>query len=501
MKTLLILPIHLFKKIPLKKTDYDNIIIWEAPIYFGIHSKRKLSFNPVKLIYHRASCKYYHTYCNTKYKPKHITYVDFNDNISTTLKDTTELIVFDPVDHLMTDELYHLSGNKIKLTILDTPLFTTTKTNLKDFIKQQKSKKRAFFQTSFYIWQRKRTGLLMKGDKPLGDNYTYDVQNREKMPADIVDKIPSFKLKKSAKNNYLQEAKGYIKKHFAGNYGEFDCFLPFTHQDAQKWLKKFVADRLQYFGTYQDAIISGVDEKSTILYHSGIAAPLNIGLLEPMDVIKYVIKQGKNLKIGINNIEGFIRQILGWREQCRLTYSEIYTETISSNFFGHKRKLTNKWYSGELGILPVDECIKKAFKNGYLHHIERLMIVGQFMLLCEIEPDEVYRWFMEFSADSYDWVMIYNVYSMSQYADGGATTTKPYFSSSNYIINMSNYKKDGVWDKTWDALYWNFINNNQNKIKNIGRIAFQVAFWNKKSDEDKKELISIAKEFINKYTK
>jgi deoxyribodipyrimidine photolyase-related protein len=313
------------------------------------------------------------------------------------------------------------------------------------------------------------------------------------MPQNI--EIPDFNIPKSSKVGYLNEARGYIKKHFPDNYGEYDCIFPFTHQDATRWLKKFVKERLSNFGNYQDSIKKGGTEEELVLFHSGISAPLNIGLLTPVDVIDYVIKQGTKLKIPINNIEGFIRQILGWREQCRLTYYNIYDKMTTSNYFGHKRKLSKAWYTGETGCLYVDECIKKAFKYGYLHHIERLMIVGQFMLLCEIDPVEVYKWFMEFAVDSYDWVMIYNVFSMSQYADGGLTTTKPYISSSNYIVKMSDYKPDS----NWDSLYWYFIYKHSDKIKHIPRISFQVSFWNKKTDVEQKHIIKTAKEFINHF--
>ena len=192
---------------------------------------------------------------------------------------------------------------------------------------------------------------------------------------------------------------------------------------------------------------------------------INIGLLNPSDVLDEVMKEYKKNKnvIGINNVEGFIRQLF-WREYQRYCY--IYYDFTKQNYFANKTKLNSKWYSGETGILPIDDCIKKGFDTGYLHHIERLMVIGNYMNLCGIKPSDGFKWFMEFSCDSYEWVMNQNVYDMVFFVSGGKTMRRPYVSSSNYILKMSNYKKrewcDGcdIWDKKYD----DFVKKNKKKL-------------------------------------
>ena len=166
-----------------------------------------------------------------------------------------------------------------------------------------------------------------------------------------------------------------------------------------------------------------------------------------------------------------------------------------SNIFQNKKKLNRKWYNGTLGILPVDDTIKSAFKYGYLHHILRLMVMSNFMNLCEIHPDEVYKWFMEFSVDSYDWVMIQNVYSMGMWSDGGLTMRKPYISTDNYILNMSNYPKKNDWGEIWKSLYYNFLEKHQ-KILLKTPYGRNLVNWNKKSKKEKNEILNIGRNFL-----
>jgi deoxyribodipyrimidine photolyase-related protein len=315
-------------------------------------------------------------------------------------------------------------------------------------------------------------------DKPLGGKLTYDIENRNKL--DIESPI----IKYPKQNKYVKQAQKELGT-------DSIILFPTTHTEAEKWFEAFIEKRFKNFGTYQDSITQ--DEDDIILFHSGISCMLNVGLLLVKDVIVTVEKAN----VPINSKEAFIRQLIGWREFTKYTYRKIYDEMKNSNTFGHTRRLSKTWYDATTGLEPLDNCIKKAFKNGYLHHIERLMIVGQLMLLCEIHPDDVFNWFMEFAVDSYHWVMVFNCLSMVGYA---GTTTKPYISSSNYILKMSNYKKDGHWDKIWDSLYWNFVGKNKEILKKIPRISFQVNFYNKKSNKEKEEFSKIAKEFIEKNT-
>ena len=188
-------------------------------------------------------------------------------------------------------------------------------------------------------------------------------------------------------------------------------------------------------------------------------------------------------------------QILGWREFIRGIYFAKSVEERTKNYWNFKRKIPNSFYDGSTNILPVDICIKKILKTGYAHHIERLMIIGNFMLLCEFNPDEVYRWFMEMFIDSYDWVMVPNVYGMSQFADGGLMSTKPYISGSSYILKMSNYKK-GEWTNIWDSLFWNFIDKRRDFFIKNPRMRMLVSNFDKMDSNKKKELLETADNFL-----
>lgn len=262
---------------------------------------------------------------------------------------------------------------------------------------------------------------------------------------------------------------------------------PTTHTQAKKTLNDFLEKRLQFFGDYEDAIV----QKNSVLFHSCLSPLLNIGILTPNQVITETMKYAKKHKISLNSLEGFLRQVIGWREFIRGAYHTIGEKERKSNFFRHTKKLPKSFYEATTGILPVDQTIRKLQEGAYLHHIERLMILGNFFLLCEIAPDEVYRWFMELFIDAYDWVMVPNIYGMSQYADGGMMTTKPYFSSSNYILKMSDYPK-GDWCEIWDALFWRFIAKHKKFFAKQPRLSVLCKIADKKN----RDLSPIAETFL-----
>ena len=191
-----------------------------------------------------------------------------------------------------------------------------------------------------------------------------------------------------------------------------------------------------------------------------------------------------------------MRQVIGWREFIRGIYLCEGVKQRTTNHFGYSRKIPASFWKGETGIEPVDNSIKKLLKNGYSHHIERLMIFGNFFLLCEFDPDEVHKWFMEMYADAYDWVMVPNVYGMTQYADGGLMTTKPYCSGSNYILKMSDYKK-GSWCEIWDALYWRFIYVNREEFAKNRRMSMMVNLLNKMDQTKLNTHLQIAENYLN----
>ena len=228
---------------------------------------------------------------------------------------------------------------------------------------------------------------------------------------------------------------------------------------------------------------------------------VNAGLLTPEEVVNEAIKaMEKNPDIPLSSVEGFVRQVMGWREFVRGIYQNFSDVEEQKNFFNHKRKLTHHWYDGTTGLPPVDDAIKKANEFGYCHHIERLMVLSNIMLLSELHPHEVHKWFMELFVDSADWVMGPNVYGMGQFSDGGIFATKPYISGSNYILKMSDYKK-GDWCDVWDGLFWRFIGNHAAFFSKNPRMNMMVKLLEKMDPAKKKKLLAAAENFIATRTK
>jgi deoxyribodipyrimidine photolyase-related protein len=460
----------------------DKIYLLEDPVYFGFREK-KMNFNKLKLVLHRASMKNYENYLKSK-KLK-VEYIEFNKlkNLKYSFMSKLKLINhFELNDHLLQGRLDKHTKNK-EVIILNNPNFLVT-TEILDKYHDNKNNKNRFFHKNFYDFIKDELNIL-KGVK------SYDNDNRKPLPKNT--KIPDIPNKKKSK--FELEAISYINKLFPNNYGEADMLLyPISHDEAKKWLKYFLKKKFNNYGTYQDAIV----DNNGFMFHSTISPMMNIGLLNPDYVVDEVTKYYKKHKIKINNYEGFIRQILGWREYQRYCYLYAYDDLVKPNYFGHKKKLNKNWYNGNTGINPIDDSIKFAFKTGYLHHIIRLMIMSNFMNLCRLDPNECYKWFMEFAVDSYDWVMIQNVYSMGQWADGGLTMRKPYISSDNYVVNMSNYKRDD-WGEIWNALYYYFLSDHEQKLKKTP-YARNLVHWKKKSKKDKDTILKLAKDFIKNNT-
>ena len=259
-------------------------------------------------------------------------------------------------------------------------------------------------------------------------------------------------------NAFYLEAIAYTQKYFPENYGKLnaDFIYPSSFAESKTWLQNFFKTRFSEFGAYEDAIVLN----ENILHHSVLSPMLNVGLITPRYIIDEALQYASNYEIPLNSLEGFIRQIIGWREFIRAVYELRGNEERTKNYWGFTRKIPASFWNGTTGIGPLDSTIKKVLETGYCNHIKRLMVLGNFMLLCEFDPDEVYRWFMALFIDAYDWVMVPNVYGMSQFADGGLMATKPYISGSNYLMKMSDYKK-GEWQTVWDGLSWRFMHTHR----------------------------------------
>lgn len=386
---------------------------------------------------------------------------------------------WDPVDHTLEAELVKRCP---KVTVLESPAFLLSRADAIALGNKFKT------HVGFYGEMRRRTDILMKAGKPEGGKLRFDAENRERVGADV--KLPDWgKELKARQSKHVSAAYAEIDKE-GESLGEWtgDLVFPTSRESCLAALKRFVHGRLAKFGPYQDAIV----EDDDFLFHSVLSAPINAGLLTPTEVIEETLSwKGK---VPMASLEGFIAQILGWREYMRAVYYKY--PHAPANRLGHRRSLGPAWYEAKTGLVPVDTAIRRVNENAYLHHIERLMVVGNAMFLCQIQPDEVYRWFMEMFADSYDWVMIGNVYYMSQWASD-AITTKPYISSSAYLMRMSDYER-GEWCDDWDALYWAAVHKHAALIRKNYRLAAQVAFWEKKPAEQRKTLLERAEAVLRR---
>jgi deoxyribodipyrimidine photolyase-related protein len=484
MKTILIFPVNLFEKNDLLEDSEPNTkkIIIEDPVYFTKYDTHKL-----KLILHRASMK--------KYADDHkLEYIEFHKADDFYKNNTSNITCYDPVDHDIINTLKkYAKKNKFELDIYETPAFISTYDDLEDFHNKNKDK-RFIHDSQFYRWQRERLQILNNSKK-----LSYDDENRKPFPKNQKDVFNPV----SDNNKYVKEAIKYVEKHFYKNFGSSENFFyPIDHEEAKKWLHNFINHRFKLFGDYEDAIGKNVK----FGFHSVLSPLLNIGLLTDQNVLDKILPYEH--KIPINAFEGFIRQIIGWKSTMRYFYEFYYEKQFGKNNLKHNRKLTDHFWKGTTQIPIIDDSIKKLHSTGYLHHIERLMVMGNFMLLCEIDPNEVFKWFM-LTIDAYQWVMVPNIFGMSQYADGGLLMTRPYFSSSNYIKKMSDYKtihatielkpksnKKYTWEQIWDALYYRFIYKNREMLKKIYATARNVAHWDKKPKEDQDNLLEVAELYL-----
>lgn len=449
--TFIVFPHQLFEDIaPLR--DAKEVVLVEEALFFT-----QVAFHKQKIALHRASMQSYAEYLTAMGIPiRLVQSTEAESDVRELLRrcaestSTMHVRAYTPDDDWLERRMRTAgAGHGLRLEFVPHAGFI----NPPD-AELPRRKDGSVVQTDWYVRQRKTLRILMegdKGDKPVGGQWTYDTENRLKYPAKKTPPAVWF----PDGNRHTREAEAYTQMHYANNPGSLHSGLlyPVSHADARAWLEDFLVHRFAEFGPYEDAIVA----REHWLHHSVLTPMLNIGLLTPAYVVDRALAFAERNAVPLSSLEGFIRQIIGWREFMRLYYVQHGRAQRTRNYWGFTRRIPASFYDGTTGIAPVDMCIRKLLATGYNHHIERLMVLGNFMLLCEFDPDEVYRWFMEMYIDAYDWVMVPNVYGMSQFADGGGMTTKPYISGSNYITKMSDVKRDGEWDVTWDALFWRFM--------------------------------------------
>lgn len=469
----LIFPHQLFGDHPAVEKG-RSIYLAEDPLIFGNDKHHPVAFHKQKLILHRASMQAFTDELRSQHHS--VNNIPHTSSYQNALpKDLKELHVADPQDFILEKRLRHFAQeHRITLQIHTTPAFLSPP----DFLEKYIAGKKKPFMASFYQAQRKRMSILVdKEGNPKGGQWSYDEDNRKKLPKGHTPPSPPHA---SDKCDYIENAIAYIEHHFPENPGSSQNFrYPVTRSGAKAWLKEFIAERFVDFGIYEDAIST----HHPFINHSLLTPMLNIGLLTPQEIIDAALSTRK--EIPINSLEGFIRQIIGWREFMHGIYRHKGVQIRNMNFLKHTTAIPKSFYDGTTGIPPIDRIIRQLQDEAYCHHIERLMILGNFMLLCRFEPNAVYKWFMELFIDAYDWVMVPNVYGMSQFADGGTFTTKPYISGSNYVLKMSDEKK-GDWCDIWDALFWSFIADHQDLFMKNPRSAMMARTWGKfpKSKQD-----------------
>ncbi len=463
----------------------ERVVLIEDSLFFG-DVRYPMKFHKQKLWLHRATMKRYEQQLRSRgFDTLYLNYSDESDSLRAHLSEMSEsmsssdneVIVAEPADFILRKRLERFCDQlNLDCRFISSPGFINTPDENRDY----RAGKKRWFMADFYKAQRKRLDILMDDDEPMGGKWSFDEENRKKVPKKMLDSIPS--LLELTRDDLDAEAVEYVESRFPDHPGKLERLIyPTSHADAEDWLAHFLKHRFEHFGDYEDAIVEG----ESWLWHSVLTPSLNIGLLTPNQVMDATLACVETDGPPLNSVEGFVRQIIGWREFIRATYDDLGVTMRTSNHWKHHRKIPPCFYDGSTGIAPIDETIHRILETGYCHHIERLMVLGGFMFLCEFEPDDIYRWFMEMFVDSYDWVMVPNVYAMSQHADGGLITTKPYFSGSSYIRKMSHHKA-APWCDVWDGLYWRWIWNHVDELGKNPRWAMMCSMA-KRMDTSKRQ--------------
>ncbi|MHA7154309.1 cryptochrome/photolyase family protein [Arthrobacter sp. TMN-50] len=466
MHVRLVFPHQLFEE-HLNAPAAHQFILVEDDLFF-----RQYRFHQQKLVLHRASMRHFAGRLRDSGYA-----VDYLESSATTpsqeqlrshLQDlgATQCSYYDVVDDWLEQRLTRTLGDLGLEAQADTsPGFLLSTDDIHGYFTNA-----GWRMQNFYEWQRRRLGILVEPDgSPVGGRWSFDADNRKKLPRGLAaPDLPVFDA-----TNDVRDAIDWVAREFPDNPGVAVAFnWPITHQQAADALEAFLNERFAQFGPYEDAISA----PDSFLFHSALSSSINLGLLSPLEVVDVSLDHAARHDTPIASVEGFIRQVIGWREYMRASYLLRGREMRTSNTLGFDRNLEEGWWTGETGLEPVDVVIKRIRETSYAHHIERLMVLGNAMALLRINPDAVYEWFMAMFIDAYDWVMVPNVYAMSQYAAGSMITTKPYVSGSNYLKKMGNFPA-GTWQEAWDALYWQFVSDHRETFNRNPRSSMMVTLY------------------------
>lgn len=350
----------------------------------------------------------------------------------------------------------------------------------------------------FYRLMRRKTGLLMEGDKPAGGRWNFDAENRARAAPDLMMPHPL----KVSPDEVTREVLALVEAKFTDHFGDLEPFwFATTRANAKAAFEHFLTTALPDFGAYQDAMLTG----EHFLYHSVVSLYLNVGLLDPLEMCQAVEAQWRAGRVPLNSAEGFIRQIIGWREFVRGIYWWKMPDYAQSNALNATNSLPSFYWTGETPMQCVRECVRQTRQEAYAHHIQRLMVTGNFALLAGVNPQQVHEWYLAVYADAFEWVEMPNTIGMSLFADGGLFASKPYAASGAYINRMSDYcqkcsfdvkTKEGPKACPFNLLYWRFIAKHRERFLRNPRMAQMVRMWDKFDPRQQEQLIFDAEHFL-----
>ena len=389
-----------------------------------------------------------------------------------------------------------LEACPLTVTLLEDDRFIASHAAFDDWAKGRKALRMEYF----YREMRRKTGLMMEGDDPAGGQWNYDHDNR-KPAKDGIDYSGPMQF---TPDETVEAVLDLVERRFGNHFGDLRPFWFATDQgQARRALAHFVTHALPKFGDYQDAMLA--DQR--FLYHAVIGLYINIGLLDPLEVCQAVEDAWKNGDAPINAAEGFIRQIIGWREYMRGIYFHEGPEYPSRNGLNHRRKLPDFFWGGETRMRCIAQAVDQTRAEAYAHHIQRLMVTGNFALIAGLDPAEVSEWYLAVYVDAFEWVEAPNVVGMSQFADGGVIASKPYVSSGAYINRMSDYckgchykvsVKTGEWACPFNLLYWHFLDRHRDRFSNNARMGNMYRTWDRMDAERRETVLADAAAFLKR---
>ena len=406
---------------------------------------------------------------------------------------TSELIATQPGEWRLIEALQDMP---LRLTMLPDTRFISTQKEFETWAKGRKALRMEYF----YREMRRKTGLLMNGNEPEGGKWNYDAENRKPAPGDIAFSGPM----RFTPDGMVEEVLDLVGVRFGDSFGTLRPFWFATDQEqARRALTHFITYALPRFGDYQDAMLSD----NRFLYHAMISPYLNVGLLDPLEVCKAAEEAYRDGHAPLNAVEGFIRQIIGWREYVRGIYFREGPDYPRRNALNHQRKLPWFYWTGDTDMTCLSRTITQTEQEAYAHHIQRLMVTGNFALLAGVNPTELHDWYLRVYVDAFEWVEAPNTVGMSQFADGGIIASKPYVSSGAYINRMSDYCKScryKVADKTgkdacpFNLLYWHFLDRHADRFRDNPRMAQTYANWDRMDEERRKTILTEAQGFLDR---